>query len=270
MLHKLAVITALYENYTILTDFFSSFEKQTDTDFDIFITDSSSKRQKVKLPPFAHLIPSENKGYAHAVNQGIAKAKERGFDQYIVINSDTYVKENFIAKVKSALTTHPNSIIGGKIYYAPGYEYHKDRYEKEDLGKIIWYAGGHIDWNHALAIHENVDQKDKEKSIVKRTDFITGCLMCYDSLVLEKIGEWDESYFLYFEDADFCERAKRKGIILYYDSEIVIWHKNAQSTGGSGSSLHDKYQQNNRLTFGNRYAPFRTKLHLWKNHLLRR
>ncbi len=66
--------------------------------------------------------------------------------------------------------------------------------------------------------------------------------MAYDKKIYEKVGKWDESYFLYYEDADFCERALKKQISLIYDSTIMLWHKNAQSTGGSGSSLHQKYQ----------------------------
>jgi GT2 family glycosyltransferase len=89
--------------------------------------------------------------------------------------------------------------------------------------------------------------------------------MAYKKSVLNIVGKWDESYFLYYEDADFCERALKKGVSLLYDPSIHLWHKNAQSTGGSGSSLHQKYQTKNRLIFGLKYAPFRTKIHLLLN-----
>jgi GT2 family glycosyltransferase len=91
--------------------------------------------------------------------------------------------------------------------------------------------------------------------------------MLFDKSVIDKVGFWDESYFLYFEDADYCVRAKRKGIKLYYDPSINVWHKNAQSTGGSGSSIHVKYQKENRVKFGFKYAPLKTKFHLVKNFL---
>lgn len=90
--------------------------------------------------------------------------------------------------------------------------------------------------------------------------------MIFDKKVVERVGHWDEDYFLYFEDADFCEKAKRKKIQLYYDPSIILWHKNAQSTGGSGSSLQQKYQLKNRLKFALKYAPLKTKLHLLWNY----
>ncbi|PJC81928.1 hypothetical protein CO007_02130 [Candidatus Roizmanbacteria bacterium CG_4_8_14_3_um_filter_36_10] len=93
--------------------------------------------------------------------------------------------------------------------------------------------------------------------------------MVFDKEVIKRVGLWDESYFLYFEDADYDEKAKRKGINLYYDPSIVIWHKNAQSTGGAGSSLHQRYQERNRLKFGLKYAPLKTRLYLIKNYLIK-
>ena len=120
-----------------------------------------------------------------------------------------------------------------------------------------------------IAKHRGVDEIDKDQyDRFEETDFITGCLMLFDKQVLDEVGFLDESYFLYFEDADFCIRAKKKGVKLYYDPSLVIQHKVSQSTGGSGSSLQQKYQSRNRLKLGLKYAPFRTKLHLLKNYLL--
>ena len=94
--------------------------------------------------------------------------------------------------------------------------------------------------------------------------------MLFDKSVLDKVGFWDESYFLYFEDADYCMRASKVGVRLYYDPLLVIWHKVSQSTQGSGSTIHVKYQTKNRLKFGMKYAPFKTKIHLLKNFIFDR
>lgn len=267
MSKKIAVITVLYENYTILPDFFTSFEKQTSKNFHIFVVDLSKNKKQIKLPPFATLISDINKGYAYGINLGIIEAKKQQHTRFCVINSDVVVSSSFVANLSISLNNHSSSLIGGKIYYAPGYEYHKDRYTQKDLGKILWYAGGKNDWKNCLTIHRGVDEVDINKyDKFEKTDFITGCLMCFDTSVISKIGLWDESYFLYYEDSDYCERAKRAGIALYYDPTITLWHKNAQSTEGSGSKLHQMYQKKNQLKFGLKYAPFKTKLHLLKNY----
>jgi len=268
MFHRLAVITVIYRNYTILDDFFASFTAQTDKEFRVFAVDLTEKPQDYPYPRYASVIKSVNNGYAHGVNMGITAAQKAGYDGFIVINSDVMVSPAFVAETSNALKTHPNSIIGGKVYYAPGFEYHAAKYKKEDLGKVLWYAGGVVDWDNCLTNHRGVDEVDRGQfDTPGETQFVTGCLIAYEAAVAETVGPWNEDYFLYYEDADFCERAKRKGIILRYEPRMVIWHKNAASTGGSGSSVHQSYQRRNRLRFGLLFAPFRTKIHLILNYL---
>jgi GT2 family glycosyltransferase len=267
MPHKIAVITVVYQNYGVLNDLFLSLEKQTSKDFHIFISDLSDDKKTISDDDLLiTVINAKNLGYAYGVNTALKEAIKHGFDKFCVINSDVLVSNNFVETVNQALFKSSNTIIGGKIYYAPGYEYHKERYEEDDLGKIIWYGGGTIDWDNVYVKHRGVDEVDqKQYDDPEETDFITGCLMAFDRSVIDQVGFWNEKYFLYYEDADFCERAKRKGIKLYYDPNIIIWHKNAQSTEGAGSALHQKYQGLSRLRFGLKYAPFNTKLHLIKN-----
>ncbi|OGK20847.1 hypothetical protein A2866_04940 [Candidatus Roizmanbacteria bacterium RIFCSPHIGHO2_01_FULL_39_8] len=271
MPHKLAVITVVYENYTVLQDFLKSLEKQNNKNFTLFVVDLSKNKKSIKATPFETIIISGlNKGYAHGINIGLKKASESGIHFFCILNNDTYFEKDFIDMSMRSLLDHSSSIIGGKIYYAPGYEYHKDRYSKQDLGKVFWYAGGSIDWNHALTPHRGVDEVDRgQYDKVEETGFVNGALMLLDKSAIDKLGYWDETYFLYFEDSDFCIRAKRMGIKLIYDPRIILWHKNSQSTGGPGSKIHEKYQRINRLRFGIKYAPLKTKLHLIKQWLLR-
>ncbi len=267
---KLAVISVIHENYGLLDDFLGSFANQTNNDFHLFILDQSS----VKKPIADHglkltVLESENLGYAHGVNIGLKEAKRRGYGLFCVINNDVIFNEKFIESALARLNKTPHSVIGGKIYYAPGYEYHRQRYKRQERGKILWYAGGEIDWDHMEILHRGVDKVDNHQyDKFEETEFITGCLILFDKNVLDRVGFWNEKYFLYYEDADFCIRAERRQVGLYYDPSLVIWHKVSQSTGGSGSSIHQKYQAQNKVRLGLKYAPLRTKIHLVKNFFL--
>lgn len=267
---SLAVITVVYQNYTVLQDFFDGLRKQSSTDFHIFIVDGSVDRQTIDVSHLpATVVNAENKGYAHAVNVGVERAVAEGHTMFAIVNSDIIFSNNFVESVSASISAHPNSIIGGKIYYAPGYEYHKEKYQNEEKGNVFWYAGGAIDWSHVLASHRGVDEVDQGQfNKFEETGFVTGCLVCYDLSVYKAVGTWDSGYFMYYEDTDFSVRAKRMGVKTYYDPSIVIWHKNAQSTDGSGSDFHVKYQKQNRIRFGLKYAPLRTKLHLVKEAFL--
>lgn len=267
----IAIITVLYNNYTILDNFINSLRLQSDKNFHLYIADASLNKKNINFSDIKPaVIPVENKGYAHGVNEGLKQAVNDGFKYFCVINTDVYFQKEFVSELRKEFKTRPSSIFGGKIYYASGYEYHKNRYSKKDLGHVLWYAGGKNNWNHATTSHRGVDnldigQFDKDE----KTDFISGCLMCFDSSVLNTNGFWDEQYFLYYEDADYCERAKKNNISLWYIPKIQIWHKNAQSTDGSGSVLHERFQKTSHLRFALKYAPLKTKIHVLKNFIFR-
>jgi len=269
MQDSIAVITVVYNNYSDLDQYFSSFKKQIESNFRIYCVDVSTKPQKYTYPSFVKPLVSQNKGYAHGLHVGLHKALQDGHQRFVFMNNDTTVEHSFIKYVSISLTENPSSLIGGKIYYSSGYEYHKNRYSQKDLGHVLWYAGGIMDWDNAWATHRGVDEIDTHVyDTVEKTEFVTGCLMVFDKNLIEKAGEMDVSYFMYYEDADWCQQVLKAGCACIYDPRIVIWHKNAQSTGGSGSTFHQKYQRRNRLKFGLRYAPIKTKMHLLKNYFL--
>lgn len=266
-MHKLAILTVILDK-SGAQKFFESLSDQTDKDFHLYIADYSNDIDADALPlRNVTVLKRENRGYAYGINEGIRQAQKDGIRHFCVINDDTYFEKDFVTQVKRAGAARRGAITGGTIYYADGHEYHTERYTKSELGKVIWYAGGTVDWAHAQTGHRGVDEVDAGQfNSAEQTQFITGCLMIFDSVVIEKIGYLDESYFLYFEDADYCERAKRAGIKLYYDPSVKIWHLVSHTTGGSGSALQVQYQRRNTLRFALKYAPFRTRLHVLKNY----
>lgn len=264
----IGIITVNYNQYKLTVDFLDSLAtvKNVD-DLTVYIADVSTKKEVFKIDgyPMKVILKSlPNNGYGFGINEGTKYFLKKGFDKFCAINNDVLFEKNFAVEAENGFKK--TDIFGGKIYYAPGYEYHK-KYRNKDIGKVLWYAGGINDWKNVGTKHRGVDEVDsKQYEKFEETDFITGCMLFFNKRVIERIGFWDEKYFLYYEDSDFCERAKKAGFKLFYNPKIVIWHKNAQSTGGSGSPLQQEYQRKNRLIFGLKYAPFRTKLYLIKNY----
>ncbi len=209
----------------------------------------------------------KNLGFSGGHNIGIKYALENGANYITILNNDTEVDENLItASIKSfELNT---GIVVPKIYFAKGYEYHKERYSENDKGKVIWYAGGRIDWGNVIGEHLGVDEIDKG-DFTKRfeTEIATGCCMMVKSEVFKTVGYLSEKYFLYYEDADFSIRVHKNGYRIIFEPKAIVWHKNAASTGGSGSQLQDYYITRNRLFFGFKYASPRVKAALFRESL---
>lgn len=210
-----------------------------------------------------------NSGFSGGNNVGIKYAIEQGSDYIVILNNDTIVDKNLVEElIKTADSDTKIGIVSPKIYFAKGYEFHKDRYSEKEKGTVFWYAGGLMNWENATGSHRGVDEVDRgQYEEISETDFATGCCMLIKREIFKRIGLLDEKYYLYYEDTDFCERAKKAGYKIVYSPKAILWHKNAGSAGGSGSSLQDYYIGRNRLLFGFRYAPFRTKLALIKESL---
>lgn len=211
----------------------------------------------------------ENLGFAGGNNVGIRYALEHGADYVLVLNNDTLVDKNLIEELLKVADDKNIGILAPKIYFAPGFEFHKNRYSKKDLGMVFWYAGGEMDWQNVIGHHKGVDEVDHgQYDDILETQFASGCCIFIKKAVFDKVGLFDNKYFLYYEDADFSERVKKADFKIVYVPKAALWHKNAGSAGGSGSKLQDYYITRNRLLFGARYAPLRAKLALIKESFL--
>lgn len=230
----------------------------------VVVVDNGSTNDSVAVITKAHpwvtvVETGKNLGFTGGNNIGVKKALAKGADLVWILNNDTIVDTEVLSFV-DAFEDRTIGIVGSKIYFAPGHEYHHDRYKDSERGRVFWYAGGLIDWKNMYASHRGVDEVDSgQYDAIVDTPFVTGCSLVVAREIIEKIGYLDDKYFLYFEDLDFCLRAKKAGWRLVYYPKSVVWHVNAGSTGGAGNPLHEYYLTRNRLLVGMRYAPKRTK-----------
>jgi len=216
-----------------------------------------------KLPnmDFKFIQSGANLGFAGGNNVGIKDAVKRGFDYIILMNNDLILPKDIVTKLVDYMEENPDvGASSPKMYFAKGYEFLKDKYKESELGKVIWYAGGKIDRKNAYSSHRGVDEVDHGQfDKVTDTDFANGATVIVRKEVFEKIGYLDASFFLYWEDADFSERARKSGYKVTYYSGTCMWHKVSASTGGSGSPTNDYFLTRNRVYFAMRYLSLRTK-----------
>lgn len=207
----------------------------------------------------------QNTGFAAGNNLGIKKAKSLKPDYYLLLNNDVSVDKYFLKHLLQA--TDQGDLIVPKVYFAKGYEFHKEKYKPSQRGKVLWYAGGEIDWSNVYTKHFGMDEVDKgQYDQPREINFANFCCILIKAQVFKKVGLLNHKYFLYWEDADMAIRAQRQGFKLWYQPQAVIWHKSSGSSG-SGSLLHDYYLTRNRLVFGLKYAPLRAKLALIKESM---
>lgn len=195
----------------------------------------------------------ENLGYCGGNNVGLTQALKDGADWVFILNPDAQVDKDAIKNLVEVAQRENIGIAGPKVLFA-------DR-------KTIWYAGGVFDTGNVLGTHRGVDEKDNgQYDVMTQTDFVTGAAIFIRKDVLEKVGLFDTRYFLYYEDSDFCFRAKKAGFKIMFVPEAVVYHLNAQSTK-LGSPLQDYYITRNRMIFAAKFLTFRARVALFREGL---
>ncbi len=273
---KIVVVVLNYNGWEVTRDCLDSLQKLKRNDFQVDLlvvdngsTDDSVKKLRLAYPEVNFLLNQYNLGFSEGNNVGVRWALKNGADFVLLLNNDTTISPDLISILyEAALKQKIGGIFCPKIYFAPGFETHPERYKSSELGKVIWYAGGQIDWENMLASHRGVDEVDKgQYDVMIKTAYATGCCMLIRREVWETVGYFDKKFYMYYEDLDLSIRASRKGYGIYYVPQAYLWHKNAVSAGGAGSETQIYYITRNRMLIGMRYAPWRTKLALYREAL---
>lgn len=186
-----------------------------------------------------HVINNnKNLGFAGGVNIGIQYALSQKATHVYLLNNDTIISS---ALLPSLLDVFSHSDDVGIV--APAISFKKNR-------KKLFDIGGKFNAFLGRTSHEEVS-KILDKSPHKAT-YVSGCAMVIDSNVFRKIGLFDEKFFLYYEDVDFCLRAKKAGFLCAVNPSVVIEHELSKSAG-KGSSFAVYHQTRSGLLFGDKY-----------------
>jgi GT2 family glycosyltransferase len=155
---------------------------------------------------------ARNLGFAAGVNVGIRWALAAGARSVLLLNNDTLVDADMIRHLVAPLVRSPRAgVVGPVIYY-------------HDRPQRVWRFGDReVPWLPVpLELSERVlSQVDGPF----RLDYVTACGMLVRRQVFEDIGLFDERYFMYFEDADFCRRARDAGHEIWCVPRARMWHK---------------------------------------------
>jgi len=158
----------------------------------------------------------KNLGYAGGANLGMKTAFGNGARWVVICNQDLIMKKKSVGEFVRALQALPPSITGP-------------------------FAGG-LDPKRMTTIIPSV-----------RADYITGSCIAIHRKVYKSVGNFYEPYFLYYEEVDYCLRAKRAGFPITHLSIDGITHEESV-TLGNDSLAHQYYLSRNHLLFVERLA----------------
>ena len=114
---------------------------------------------------------------------------------------------------------------------------------------LIWCAGNRLDWRTGNSIRLQAEQTDAAlHETPMQVDFITACCILLRRQVIEQIGLLDPRFFIYYEETDWCMRARAQGWRILYVPCARLWHK-VSAAMGTTSPATDYYMNRNVLLF---------------------
>ncbi|OFW59523.1 MAG: hypothetical protein A2W01_07860 [Candidatus Solincola sediminis] len=214
--------------------------------FEIVILDNGSTDNSIELlkrdfPDLKFLRIEHNAGCARGMNLGLKHALEEKVHYIWMLNNDIIVDQNALSILEGvAESTDKAGLIGPKNLY----------YDSPD---IVNYGGGRISRLTCRTYHKGNGEIDSDRfRKTEETGYITGASLFINMDMIGEIGLFDESYFLYYEDADLFMRAKLAGWKTIYAGNSRIWHKISRTNVNSSDSYF-YYMVRNHRKFSKKY-----------------
>lgn len=210
-------------------------------------TDDSVIAIRDTFPDIELVETGANLGYAGGNNFGIRIAMEREVDYVLLLNNDTVVDPQMLhGFVEAALAKPEAGAFAAKIFYF-------------SEPTKLWYAGG--SWRHdgLYFVHDGMGEVDDSNryGALREIDYACGCALFMRHKALDEVGLLDETFFLTYEETDWCYRAREKGFASVFVPEAKVWHKVSASFGGQESPLVAYFMARNKLLWAERHLPRR-------------
>lgn len=227
-LEEIWVVTVNWNKPEDTCECLESLAAQVGVAIQILVVDNGSTDRSIDIIqgrfPAVRIARSEkNLGFAGGFNLGIRLALEQDARQILIINNDTIADPWMCRHLMDRMNESRVGITAPVIYYAS---------QPEE----IWSSGGMFN-NFLLEPKDAHGRRENLGSKPITRTFLSGCCMLINRSLLEAVGLFDERFFLYYEDMDFCYRIYKSGWTMEVVPAAKLWHKVSKSSGGERSPV---------------------------------
>jgi N-acetylglucosaminyl-diphospho-decaprenol L-rhamnosyltransferase len=225
---KFSVLIVNYASWPLTLRCIESLQQTRYGDFEIIVVDNDSA-EPPELPFAVRLIRNkENLGFARAHNRGIAVSSG---DTVVIINPDTVVERDFFEHLQEFVTENPRvGIAGPRILDSEGDLQLSARREISALSGFLGRTSLLTRLFPKSSLVKSQFPAVTDQSSPTSVDWVSGACMVVRRETLRDVGTLDERFFMYFEDADLCRRARAAGWLVYYLPHVEIVHQTGASS----------------------------------------
>ncbi len=217
----------------------------------ILVLDNNSKKEDIaelrnKIPNYNLIFNDENLGYAGGNNVGIEIALKNNADYVWLLNPDIRIEQQTLPLLLKTISEDSTlAAVGPRIV------------RREDKN-LIFSDGEILKMDETcLTSHKNYNLKvtEVQGTIDYSVDYIDGSSILLNCKAIQKLGKLPEEYFLYFEETDWCFRAKKHHWKLAVNSNATVYNLTS-----SRNAVFNYYMMRNKLIFSKKYHPYPKKV----------
>lgn len=210
----------------------SIYEQAGDVDYEVIVTDNASSDGSVEMvkegfPRVILVENTENRGFAAANNQDMAKAKGR---YILLLNSDTIILDKTIEKTVSFADFHPEAGIVGCRVLNPDKTLQPTCFMFHSILNMLLSTS----YLYKLFPKNKFFGRERmtwwDRDDVRKVEVVTGCFMLVRQEAIQQVGIMDEQFFMYGEETDWCYRFRQAGWKNMFTPDAEIIHLGGQST----------------------------------------
>ena len=248
---KVSIITVNFNQPGVTEELLRSIP-DTYANLEVIVVDNGSKINytpgwQSKYPSVIFIRSEVNLGFAGGNNLGIKAATGK---YLFFVNNDTEFTSQLVEKLARVLDLQSEvGIISPKIKY----HFNKNLIQYAGYTSMNFYTGR----NSCIGLKET--DNGQYDHLNCQTAYCHGAAMMVRRTAIEEAGVMSESFFLYYEELDWCEQIKRAGYKAWINTDAVIYHKESVSVGKK-SKLKTYFMNRNRILFIRRNAPLFKKI----------
>lgn len=245
---KIGIVICNYNKKQFVLSCIQSVLASSRKDFDVYVVDNASEDGSADAVKAAYgdrviLIQNEeNLGGSGGFNTGLRAARQQGYPYYMCVDNDIVMDEHNIENLYDFLENHPEvGIAGSKICRMQ----HPERLQ--ELGAMLDFEK----CTHVPYYKDHLDNEEIPK--VQDCDYVPACSLMVRSEVIDKIGLLPEENFIYWDDMEWCYKAKLAGYRVAAYRQAKVLHDMGTNSGTTYFSTY--YFWRNRIRFFARYTP---------------
>jgi GT2 family glycosyltransferase len=243
---RIAVVMVNWNGWQDTLAAYESLKRSTHRAWEAIVIDNASSDASVShlrgdKPQFVLLESLTNLGFAGACNLGVEAAKQRGADYVYFLNNDAVAEPRTLEILAATSKSLDDKAILGTVI----------RFSKD--GRLQFWGSGQSKEGLPIWTPPSEERLAESPDLIEAA-FIMGASLFVPVPALERVGPFDDRFFLNYEETDWCYRAREAGYPCLVVKNALVIHQGGATIGPPAGPMQVYFMRRNALLLAEKHC----------------